>query len=261
MTGSSGAGWAASHLGWSRGLGILGAFDDRHGAGGIAEGAVRQGRCLGELRARHPGGQRRRWGTRRRSRRNGPATRCSAPSRCPSAGRDRSAACARPCCSATGRPCSGRRSPFRWPGRRISVPAARGSARWRPMRASMPAASGASRRDGIAGGTIAGAAVGLRSRGGPVRLDLSYSRIVARSGRRADRRQRACSPPACRWRFERRGGQGWPAQVDVLCCRSRLAGDPGDARGCDARPAAVPGRVWRGRGDGWRGVAGSGRGG
>lgn len=34
---------------------------------------------------------------------------------------------------------------------------------------------------GIAGGTMAGAAVGLRSRGGPVHFDLSYSRIVARS--------------------------------------------------------------------------------
>lgn len=35
--------------------------------------------------------------------------------------------------------------------------------------------------DGIAGGTVAGATVGLRSRGGPFRCDVSYSRIVARS--------------------------------------------------------------------------------
>ena len=34
---------------------------------------------------------------------------------------------------------------------------------------------------GIAGGTIGGAAVGLRSRGGPVHFDFSYSRIVAHS--------------------------------------------------------------------------------
>ena len=35
--------------------------------------------------------------------------------------------------------------------------------------------------DGIAGGTIAGATLGLRSSGGPLHLDLSYSRIVAHS--------------------------------------------------------------------------------